>query len=79
MRAPRLADVAARAGVSEATVSRVLNGKPGVSEATRERVLTALDVDVTWLPGCTREDPTLYSYRRDGQTGRFAGVVGMTP
>jgi DNA-binding LacI/PurR family transcriptional regulator len=40
----RLAEVAARAGVSEATVSRVLNSKPGVSEATRETVLTALDV-----------------------------------
>ena len=40
----RLAEVAARAGVSEATVSRVLNGKPGVSEGTREAVLTALDV-----------------------------------
>ncbi|MFE7224678.1 LacI family DNA-binding transcriptional regulator [Nocardioides sp. NPDC057577] len=40
----RLADAAARAKVSEATVSRVLNGKPGVSAATRERVLTALDV-----------------------------------
>ncbi len=40
----RLAEVAARAGVSEATVSRVLNSKPGVSEATRQTVLTALDV-----------------------------------
>jgi LacI family transcriptional regulator, repressor for deo operon, udp, cdd, tsx, nupC, and nupG len=30
--------------VSEATVSRVLNGKPGVSDATRATVLTALDV-----------------------------------
>ncbi|MGH3349415.1 MAG: LacI family DNA-binding transcriptional regulator, partial [Nocardioides sp.] len=40
----RLADAAVRAKVSEATVSRVLNGKPGVSAATRERVLTALDV-----------------------------------
>jgi DNA-binding LacI/PurR family transcriptional regulator len=30
--------------VSEATVSRVLNGKSGVSEATRAAVLTALDV-----------------------------------
>ncbi|GAA4349752.1 LacI family DNA-binding transcriptional regulator [Angustibacter luteus] len=30
--------------MSEATVSRVLNGKPGVSDATRESVLTALDV-----------------------------------
>jgi len=40
----RLAEVASKVGVSEATVSRVLNGKPGVSEATRQAVLTALDV-----------------------------------
>jgi DNA-binding LacI/PurR family transcriptional regulator len=40
----RLADVAKKVGVSEATVSRVLNGKPGVSASTREAVLTALDV-----------------------------------
>ncbi|AXI76708.1 LacI family DNA-binding transcriptional regulator [Peterkaempfera bronchialis] len=40
----RLADIAAQAGVSEATVSRVLNGKAGVSAATRQTVLAALDV-----------------------------------
>ncbi len=40
----RLAEVAEKVGVSEATVSRVLNGKPGVSSSTREAVLTALDV-----------------------------------
>ncbi|SEG10680.1 DNA-binding transcriptional regulator, LacI/PurR family [Thermomonospora echinospora] len=40
----RLADIANHAGVSEATVSRVLNGKPGVAPATRQAVLTALDV-----------------------------------
>ncbi|MDN5789817.1 MAG: LacI family transcriptional regulator [Micrococcales bacterium] len=40
----RLRDIAARAGVSEATVSRVLNGRPGVAAATRQSVLTALDV-----------------------------------
>ncbi|MFK4070661.1 LacI family DNA-binding transcriptional regulator [Streptomyces sp. NPDC029674] len=40
----RLVDIAAHAGVSEATVSRVLNGKPGVAVATREAVLAALDV-----------------------------------
>ncbi|WP_419998163.1 LacI family DNA-binding transcriptional regulator [Streptomyces boninensis] len=39
-----LADVASQAGVSAATVSRVLNGKPGVSAATRQSVLAALDV-----------------------------------
>lgn len=40
----RLADIASHAGVSEATVSRVLNDKPGVAEATRAAVLTAVDV-----------------------------------
>jgi DNA-binding LacI/PurR family transcriptional regulator len=40
----RLAEVAKKVGVSEATVSRVLNGKPGVSDTTRAAVLTALDV-----------------------------------
>lgn len=42
--AGKLADVARQARVSEATVSRVLNGKPGISDATRQAVLTALDV-----------------------------------
>ena len=32
-------------------------------------------VEVRWVPGCTRERDDLYSYRRDGPTGRFAGVV----
>ena len=42
--AARLVEIAQQAGVSEATVSRVLNGKPGVAESTRVAVLTALDV-----------------------------------
>src|SRR6478735_4991745 len=41
--AGRLAEVAQKVGVSEATVSRVLNGRSGVSEQTRQAVLTALD------------------------------------
>src|SRR4051812_46235278 len=40
----RLADIAAKAGGSEATASRVLNGKAGVSATTRQAVLTALDL-----------------------------------
>ncbi len=40
---PRLRHVAEQAGVSQATVSRVLNDRPGVSEATRREVLRAMD------------------------------------
>ncbi|GLW13666.1 HTH-type transcriptional regulator MalR [Streptomyces sp. NBRC 13847] len=40
----RLADIASQAQVSEATVSRVLNGRAGVAASTRQRVLAALDV-----------------------------------
>src|SRR3954471_1219809 len=41
-RAPRMEDVAHRAGVSHQTVSRVLNGMPGVRPETRSRVLEAV-------------------------------------
>jgi LacI family transcriptional regulator, repressor for deo operon, udp, cdd, tsx, nupC, and nupG len=41
---PKLSDIATHAGVSEATVSRVLNDRPGVASDTRDAVLTALDV-----------------------------------
>jgi LacI family repressor for deo operon, udp, cdd, tsx, nupC, and nupG len=40
----RLSDIASQAGVSEATVSRVLNERSGVSPDTRQAVLTALEV-----------------------------------
>ncbi|MFD0055021.1 LacI family DNA-binding transcriptional regulator [Streptomyces sp. NPDC127168] len=39
----RLADVADRTGVSAATVSRVLNGRPGVAQATRTLVLGTVE------------------------------------
>src|SRR6202789_2176118 len=42
--ARHLAEGAKQAGVSEATVSRVLNGRAGISDSTRAAVLTALDV-----------------------------------
>jgi LacI family transcriptional regulator, repressor for deo operon, udp, cdd, tsx, nupC, and nupG len=62
--ARRLTEVAAYAKVSEATVSRVLNGKPGVSEGTRQAVLTALDV-------LGYERPT----QLRGQRARLVGLV----
>ena len=36
-------DVSGHAGVSIATVSRVLNGNPNVSERTRKKVLAVMD------------------------------------
>ncbi len=42
--AVRLADIATHAGVSEATVSRVVNGKAGVSASTRQAVLSSVDL-----------------------------------
>lgn len=41
---PTLADIADQAGVSTATVSRVLNGKSNVADVTRQQVLVALDL-----------------------------------
>jgi DNA-binding LacI/PurR family transcriptional regulator len=40
----RLQDIARHTGLSESTVSRVLNRRKGVSSATRDAVLTAVDV-----------------------------------
>ena len=66
---------AARSGVA-ATVS--WTGTPAIDVAAGvvER-LHARGVPVTWVPGCSREHPDLYSYRRDGRTGRSAGVVRL--
>jgi len=41
MRKATIADIAARAGVSTATVDRVLNRRPGVTPVNRQRVLSA--------------------------------------
>jgi DNA-binding LacI/PurR family transcriptional regulator len=59
----RLVDVAAVAGVSEATVSRVVNGRRGVAPATRQTVLAALD--------------TLGFERPLRSRQRSAGLVGL--
>ena len=40
---PSIYDVAAHAGVSHMTVSRVLNGHPNIRDSTRERVMQAID------------------------------------
>src|SRR5690606_5750194 len=59
----RLADVAEQAGVSTATVSRVLNGKPEVAGETRKAVLAALDM--------------LGYERPERLRARSAGLIGL--
>jgi len=48
-RRPTIDDVAARAGVSSASVSFAMNGRPGVGEATRQRILDAAE-ELGWRP-----------------------------
>ena len=64
--APTSKDVAAHAGVSQSTVSRVLVGDPHVSNKTRERVMRALD-ELNYQP---------HSAARVMKTGR-TGSVGV--
>jgi DNA-binding LacI/PurR family transcriptional regulator len=66
-----MADVAALAGVSKATVSRVLSGAPGVSEQTRSRV-RALVRDLSYV---VSPDASRLSRRA---TGRLAVVMPHT-
>jgi YfiH family protein len=39
--------------------------------------LQSRSVAVQWIPGCSRESESLFSYRRQHRTGRFAGVVRL--
>ncbi len=59
----RLQDVSALAGVSEATVSRVMNGKEGVRATTRDRVLGVL-AELGYAPRALHPSP-------------HAGVIGL--
>ncbi|MFD4026269.1 LacI family DNA-binding transcriptional regulator [Streptomyces sp. NPDC058576] len=65
--APTVRDVAARAGVSPMTVSRVLRGEPRVSPSTRTRVLAAVD-ELGY-----RLDEVARSLR----LGRASGLLGL--
>ena len=65
--------VAARVPAARCTTSR---GTPGLDlpAAVRSQLQDA-GVSVEYSGGCTLEDATLFSYRRDPNTGRFAGLV----
>lgn len=67
----------AAAVVAEAA-SRSWAGTPAIDvPAAVVSQLAREDVHVTWTAGCTRESPDLFSYRRDGVTGRFAGLIAL--
>jgi LacI family transcriptional regulator len=57
-RAPRIRDVAERAGVGVGTVSRVLNESPGVADATRVRVRAVMD-ELGYRPSPTARNLSL--------------------
>ncbi len=69
-------EVAARVPVAR-SVTRV--GTPSLDVAGGVLEQLAPECwDVEQLPGCTVERPDLFSYRRDGTTGRSAGLVWLT-
>ena len=57
-RAPRIRDVAERAGVGVGTVSRVLNDSPGVAHATRVRVRAVME-ELGYRPSPTARNLSL--------------------
>lgn len=71
------ADVAAVVPEAWCTTSQ---GTPGLDLPAGVRSqLEAAGVSVEYSGGCTLEDADLYSYRRNNQTGRFAGLVWTAP
>lgn len=67
---------AAVAALVPAAAATTRWGTPGVDiGAGCMAALSDLDVEATSTGGCTYESPALYSHRRDGVTGRQAGVV----
>ncbi len=70
----------AAAAASPAAYSVSATGTPAIDVAAGVvDQLQAAGVQVTWLAGCTRQEPTLYSHRRDRTSGRFAGVIRLLP
>lgn len=69
-------EVAAVVPAAYSTTSRGTPGldiRAGVAEQLASAGVASADVD----PRCTIEDPGLFSYRREGRTGRFAGYVWL--
>ena len=64
-------DVAARAGVSPKTVSRVINGDAAVSDATRENVETAIAA-LGYIPSSAAR---IMRSNRSGLVGLITGAI----
>ncbi|MGQ0465987.1 MAG: peptidoglycan editing factor PgeF [Sporichthyaceae bacterium] len=60
---------------------RTRTGTPSLElRAGVRRQLHGLGVEQVGIVGeCTAEDPDQFSYRRDGTTGRFAGLIWLEP
>ncbi|MGY1752692.1 peptidoglycan editing factor PgeF [Blastococcus sp. SYSU D01042] len=69
------------AAVTPAAAVRTRRGTPGLDlRAGLAEVLARAGVtEVVHDPRCTVEDPQLFSHRRDGVTGRQAGLVWLSP
>ena len=67
-------DVAARAGVSPKTVSRVINGDAAVSDATREKVETAIAA-LGYIPSSAAR---IMRSNRSGLVGLITGAISRT-
>ncbi|MEZ5115598.1 MAG: peptidoglycan editing factor PgeF [Candidatus Nanopelagicales bacterium] len=66
--------------VAPASRSSTPDGRPSVDlRAGIAERLEQAGVHVLHEESCTAEDPALFSYRRDGRTGRQAGVVLLAP
>jgi polyphenol oxidase len=50
-----------------------------IAAGVRAQLAEAGVSEITADGRCTRESDGLYSYRRDGVTGRFAGLVWLSP
>jgi len=74
-------DVAAQTvAIAPSAATRTSWGSTGLdlTAAVRDELARAEVATVHIDPRCTREDPLLFSYRRDGRTGRQASAVVRT-
>jgi hypothetical protein len=65
------------AAPGSAAVSRAGTPAVDIEAGVRRQLLSCGVTDLHAVGRCTAEDPALYSYRRDGVTGRIAGAVAV--